>query len=103
MFNIGFGELIAILAIAFLVVGPSDLPKVARSIAKLYKRARKLWSEVMAAINLDAEMEDIKETKKEVELTIKESNPVEAVKREIADVKQTVKVTQKEAEEQFSK
>ena len=29
MFNIGFSELIVVLLIAFLVVGPKDLPKVA--------------------------------------------------------------------------
>ena len=31
--NIGFGELIMILLVAFLVVGPKDLPKVARWLA----------------------------------------------------------------------
>lgn len=30
MFNIGFSELLLVLLVAFLVVGPKDLPKVAR-------------------------------------------------------------------------
>ena len=31
MFNIGFSELILILLVAFVIVGPKDLPKVARA------------------------------------------------------------------------
>ncbi|MBR4081764.1 MAG: twin-arginine translocase TatA/TatE family subunit [Clostridia bacterium] len=34
MFNIGFAELILVLIVAFLIVGPKDLPKVARWIAR---------------------------------------------------------------------
>ena len=36
MFNIGFSELILILLVAFVIVGPKDLPKVARWIARQY-------------------------------------------------------------------
>ena len=34
MFNIGFSELILILLVAFVVVGPKDLPKVARAMGR---------------------------------------------------------------------
>ena len=38
MFNIGFEELILILLVAFVIVGPKDLPKVARAIGRFVKR-----------------------------------------------------------------
>lgn len=34
MFNIGFAELILILLVAFVVVGPKDLPKVAAALGR---------------------------------------------------------------------
>ena len=34
MFNIGFSELILILLVAFVIVGPRDLPKVARALGR---------------------------------------------------------------------
>ena len=46
MFNIGMMELVLILLVAFLVVGPKDLPKVARWIARQIKNLRKLVREV---------------------------------------------------------
>ena len=35
--NLGFGELMLILVIAFVVVGPQDLPRIARAIAKVLR------------------------------------------------------------------
>ena len=40
MFNIGFAELIVVLMVTFLIVGPKDLPKVARWLARLVKGIR---------------------------------------------------------------
>lgn len=38
MFNIGFSELLLVLLVAFLVVGPKDLPKVARWLGRTVKK-----------------------------------------------------------------
>ena len=46
MFNIGFSELIVVLLIAFLVVGPKDLPKVARWLGRMVKKLKQLIREV---------------------------------------------------------
>ena len=40
MFNIGFAELLLVLIIAYVIVGPKDLPKVARWLGRMVKRAR---------------------------------------------------------------
>ena len=103
MFNIGFNELLVILVIAFIIVGPSDLPKVARGIAKIYKKVRNMWNEVVEAINLETEIGDMNQTKEEVKQAMKEINPAESVRKEIGDISQTVQSTKKETKELFHK
>ena len=43
MFNIGFEELILILLVAFVIVGPKDLPKVARAIGRFVKMLKQMY------------------------------------------------------------
>ena len=56
MFNIGFAELILILMIAFIVVGPKDLPKIARALGRFVRYVRGMVEEVKRESGLD-EME----------------------------------------------
>lgn len=46
MFNIGASELILLLLIAFIVVGPKDLPKIARALGRLVRSVRAMVEEV---------------------------------------------------------
>jgi sec-independent protein translocase protein TatA len=52
--NIGPGELILILIIALVVLGPSKLPDVAQSLGKSLREFRKAASDVTDAAKLDA-------------------------------------------------
>ena len=58
--NLGFGELLLILVIAFVVVGPKDLPKVARAIAKVLRQLKGMYAEVKSELDLDSELSQIK-------------------------------------------
>ena len=87
MFNIGFGELVLILLIAFLVVGPKDLPKVGRTLAKGVRELRKFMNDVKSSVDLKDEESYIKEVAQgiaETKSTIQEMNPVSIVKQELA-------------------
>lgn len=53
-FNIGPGELILILIIALVVLGPSKLPDVASSLGKSVREFRKAATDVQDAAKLDA-------------------------------------------------
>ena len=44
--SIGIGEILLILVVGFVVVGPEDLPKVARGLAKCVKKIRSLMKDV---------------------------------------------------------
>ncbi|MFQ5354477.1 MAG: Sec-independent protein translocase protein TatB [Thermodesulfobacteriota bacterium] len=41
MFGIGFTELLVVLVVALLVLGPDKLPEVARTVAKAYNELRR--------------------------------------------------------------
>lgn len=70
MFNIGMMELLLILLIAFLVVGPKDLPKVARWIARMVKKARDYIANIKDELGLDELAKDVEDVKKDVEAAI---------------------------------
>lgn len=71
MFNIGGMELLLILLVAFLVVGPKDLPKVARWIARVIKKARAWIGQFKDELGLDELEADVKEVREEVEGAVK--------------------------------
>ena len=72
MFNIGFAELILVLLVAFLVVGPKDLPKVARWLGRCVRKARQLIREVKQEIGWDELTEETKSIKQDLDQTIKD-------------------------------
>lgn len=50
MFGIGIGELVVILIIAFVVVGPEKLPQIARALGKGFYEIRRATDEVREEI-----------------------------------------------------
>lgn len=77
MFNISFAELIVILLLAFLILGPDEMVKVARFFGKLVRKGRKLLWRIRDYVNeeaSDAGLDEVKETVSEVKDTIKEAD-----------------------------
>ena len=95
MFNIGFSELIIVLLIAFLVVGPKDLPRVARWLGRMVKKLRQMIQEVKKETGwADLEKEYI-DTKNDVDKAVKDLKNDLDVTRELKgaadDVNKSVK------------
>ncbi len=64
MFKVGFSELFIVLFIAFLVLGPKDLSKVARSLARFIKFLNANW-----AASLEKKKTEMDSTVKEFHAT----------------------------------
>jgi Tat protein translocase TatB subunit len=75
MFGIGFPELVVIMIVALLVVGPAKLPELARSIGKALLEFRRMADEVKETINEEIikEEEPKEETRKDESFTQKDT------------------------------
>jgi sec-independent protein translocase protein TatB len=63
MFDIGWSEMAVILMVALIVIGPKDLPRVARTIGKWTGKARGMAREFQRSLDdmaREAELQDIK-------------------------------------------
>lgn len=99
MFNIGFAELIVVLLVAFLIVGPKDLPKVARWIAKQIKSIRRMIHEVKKETGWDEFAAEFKDTKADLEKTFKEADISADLKDAGRQVEESLKEAKKEIEQ----
>ncbi len=96
MFNVGFPELILVLLIAFLVVGPKDLPKVARAIGRWVNYLRQLFSEFKEETGLDETLEEIKGTESDLKKTLQDIDPTREIRKAQQDAEQVIRDAKKE-------
>lgn len=58
--SIGLGEIFVVLLVAFLVVGPEDLPKIARTLALWVKKIRTTMKDLTASFENEMELDKVK-------------------------------------------
>ncbi len=81
MFNIGLGELLIVLLVAYVVVGPRDLPKIARWLARFVRRIRSLNREFRAASGWDDLVSETDGIRREVEGAVRQADLTEDLKQ----------------------
>jgi sec-independent protein translocase protein TatB len=79
MFDFGFGEVIGLVVLALLLVGPERMPRVAADLAQMIRKVRSLTNTATAEIreNLGPGFEDLKPA---------DLNPKTFIKRHVASV-----------------
>jgi sec-independent protein translocase protein TatB len=70
MFGIGMPELIVIFAVALIVIGPKKLPDLARSLGKAMGEFKRATNDLKSAVNLEDDINDIKQTVDAIPKTI---------------------------------
>ena len=86
MFNIGFSELLLVLLVAFLVVGPKDLPKVARWLGRTVKKSRGLLNEIKKESGWDELEKEVRDVQHDVKDAVKQGD----VSAELREAKKSV-------------
>jgi len=105
MFGIGMPEMLVILALALIVIGPKKLPDLAKSLGRAMREFKKATNEFKETIQLESELSDVKETfndfsdkvKGEVDLNLKPEKQ-KADKTESDDEKKEETDTERESE-----
>ena len=67
MFGIDFSELMVILVVALIVIGPERLPKVARTFGHLWGRAQRFVNGVKADISREMAAEEFRQLQQEIQ------------------------------------
>lgn len=84
MFGIGMPELILIMAIALIVIGPKKLPDLARSLGRALGEFKKATGELKSSLGVDEELGDVKQAFDEMNRDIKDAvdvNPLHSTEK----------------------
>lgn len=85
LFSIGFSELLVVLLIAFVVVGPQDLPKVARWLGRIVRQCRSLIAQVKAESGWNELEREINDTKADIDKDIRSLKKETDISQDIHD------------------
>jgi TatA/E family protein of Tat protein translocase len=73
MFGIGMPEMLLLLAIALVVIGPKKLPDLARSLGRAMREFKKATNELKDTMQIDTELQDVKKAFNDISDDVKES------------------------------
>ncbi len=67
MFDFSFSELMVVMVVALIVIGPERLPKVARTLGHLWGRAQRYVNGVKADIERDMAIEEYRQLQQKIQ------------------------------------
>jgi sec-independent protein translocase protein TatB len=78
MFDVSFFELIVIVVVALVVIGPEKLPKVARTLGALTGRMQRYVAQVKEEVNREARFDELQKLQNEIEVGVLKTQSVVA-------------------------
>ena len=73
MFGIGMPEMLLLLAIALVVIGPKKLPDLAKSLGRAMREFKKATNELKDTMQIDSELADVKKAFNDISDDVKET------------------------------
>ncbi len=102
IFNIGLSEIAVVLLVAFLVVGPRDLPRVARWLGRQVRKIRGLIREVKQQTGWDEIEKDARAVRHDVRSAASGLDVRREVGQAVREVENDLRQTAESAEERES-
>ena len=102
MLTFGWGEILLLVGIIIVVVGPKDLPKLIKQFSSFSKSIKKLSREFKTSLNDIADHDDFKEVKtsiNEVNKIKDDLNIKDQFKDEIKSIKETTDIIDKKVKD----
>ena len=102
MLTFGWGEILLVLVVVIVVVGPKDLPKLIKQFSTFAKSLKKLSREFKYSLNEIADQEEFKEINKTImeAKNIKDDlNIKDKFKSEAKSLKETANIIEKEVKD----
>nr|MBC8359873.1 twin-arginine translocase TatA/TatE family subunit [Candidatus Desulfatibia profunda] len=89
MFGIGMPEMLLILAVALIVIGPKKLPDLAKSLGRAFAEFKRATAEIKETMEIDKNLTDIKKAFEDIDEPVRGEGPVkggyETVNAKVAD------------------
>ena len=73
MFGIGMPEMLVILALALIVIGPKKLPDLAKSLGRAMREFKRATNEFKETIQLESDLSEVKETFSDISKDVKDA------------------------------
>ena len=73
MFGIGMPEMLLILAIALIVIGPKKLPDLAKSLGRAMREFKKATNEFKETMQIDSELSEVKKAFDDINEDVKDA------------------------------
>lgn len=67
MFDVGFSEILVILLVALIVIGPERLPQVARTLGRWWGGLQRYVASVKQEVSKSAELAELEQAKREMQ------------------------------------
>ncbi len=86
MFDLSWGEVMVIGAVALIVIGPKDLPKALRTVGNMTAKVRRMAGEFQSQFNdamREAELDEIRKQVEGVNQSVAGFNPMQTVRDEL--------------------
>ena len=97
MFDFSFAELIVIMVVALIVIGPERLPKVARTLGHLWGRGQRYVNSVKADIERDMAVEEFRQLQQKVQ------DEATAMEQSVKEAALTADEQMKQIDDEFAK